>query len=98
MSDSVTLWSTANQIPLPTDSLGMNTEVNCHTLFQRIFPTQGSNPHLIMSPALQVGSLPPVLPGKPLFLKLAIEALPKDSVSIAWDLIRNRDFRLQPET
>ena len=79
-------------------SPGKNTGVGCQALLKRIFPAQGSNPHLIMSPALQVGSLPPALPGKPLFLKLAIEALPKDSVSIAWDLIGNRDLSLLPET
>ena len=28
------------------ESLGKNTKVGCHTLLQRIFPTQGSNPGL----------------------------------------------------
>ena len=28
------------------DSPGKNTEVGCHTLFQGLFPTQGSNPDL----------------------------------------------------
>ena len=31
----------------PWDSLGKNTGVGCHALFQGIFPTQGSNPHLL---------------------------------------------------
>ena len=49
------------------DSPGKNTGVGCHALLQGIFPTQGSNSRLIMSPALQVDSLPLVPPGKPLF-------------------------------
>ena len=32
--------------PCQWDSLGKNTEVGCHFLLQRIFPTQGSNPGL----------------------------------------------------
>ena len=31
----------------PWDSLGKNTGVRCHFLLQGIFPTQGSNPHLL---------------------------------------------------
>ena len=31
----------------PWDSLGKDTRVGCHALLQRIFPTQGSNPHLL---------------------------------------------------
>ena len=31
----------------PWDSPGKNTEVGCHALLQRIFPTQGSNPGLL---------------------------------------------------
>ena len=30
----------------PWDSLGKRTEVGCHSLLQRIFPTQGLNPGL----------------------------------------------------
>ena len=40
-----TLWTVA--LPCPWDSPGKNTEVGCHFLFQRIFPTQGLNPHLL---------------------------------------------------
>ena len=29
------------------DSPGKNTGVGCHSLLQRLFPTQGSNPHLL---------------------------------------------------
>ena len=55
----------------PWDYLGKNTGVGCHFLLQRIFLTQGSNPHLLH---WQVDSLPPshlvLLPFKryPLFL------------------------------
>ena len=31
----------------PWNSPGKNTRVGCHFLLQRIFPTQGSNPHLL---------------------------------------------------
>ena len=36
------------------------------TLLQGIFPTQGSNPHLLRVLHWQAGSLPLVPPGKPL--------------------------------
>ena len=39
----------------PWDFPGKNTGMNCHFLLQGIFPTQGSNPHLLHC---QVGSLP----------------------------------------
>ena len=35
------------QAPLSMDSPGKNTVVGCHALLQRIFPTQGSDPHLL---------------------------------------------------
>ena len=39
-------------------SPGKNTGVGCHALLQGIFPTQGSNPHLLQVLHWQVGSLP----------------------------------------
>ena len=42
----------------PWDSPDKNTGVGCRSLLQGIFLTQGLNPHLFMSPALQAGSLP----------------------------------------
>ena len=36
----------------PWDSPGKNTGLGCHVLLQGVFPTQGSNPCLFMSPAL----------------------------------------------
>ena len=44
------------------DSPGKNTGVGCHAL-QGIFPTQGSNLHLPVSPALWANSLPTEPPG-----------------------------------
>ena len=46
MSDSVTLWTRAYQVPLSMDFPGKNTGVGCHFLLQGIFLTQGSNPGL----------------------------------------------------
>ena len=49
----------------PWDSPGRNTGVGCHTLLQGIFPTQGSNPHLLCLLLWQAGSLLLASPGKP---------------------------------
>ena len=49
----------------PWDSPGKNTGVSCHALLQGIFPTQGSNPHLLCLLCWQAGSFPLVPPGKP---------------------------------
>ena len=50
------------------DSSGKNTGVGCHALLQRIFPTQGSNQHLLRLLHWQVCSLPLTPPGKPHYL------------------------------
>ena len=39
------------------DSPGENTGVGCHALLQEIFPTQGSNPHLLCLLLWHAGSL-----------------------------------------
>ena len=41
--------------------------MGCHALLQGILPTQGSNPHLLRLLHWQVGSLPLMPPGKPIF-------------------------------
>ena len=46
----------------PLDFPGKNTGLVCHFLFQQIFPTQGSNPHLLH---WQVDSLPLSHQGSP---------------------------------
>ena len=60
----VTLWVVACQLLCPWDSPGKNTGVDCHFLFQGIFPTQRLNPCLLCL-LWQAGSLPLVPPGKP---------------------------------
>ena len=61
-----TLWMVACRAPLSKEfSPGKNTGVGCHALLQGIFPTQGSNPHLLHLLHWQLGSLPPAPPGKP---------------------------------
>ena len=44
--------------------LGKNNGVRCHFLFQGIFWTQGSKPHLLQLLLWEVGSLPVATPGK----------------------------------
>ena len=46
----------------PWDFPGENTGMDCHFLLQRIFPTQGLNPHLWHRLHWQVDSLPPRKP------------------------------------
>ena len=47
----LTLWNPRDCSPpgssVPRDSLGKNTGVGGHALFQGFFPTQGSNPSLL---------------------------------------------------
>ena len=50
------LWTVACQAACPWDSPGKNTGVGCLALCQGIFPTQGSNPHCLMSPTPWKGS------------------------------------------
>ena len=64
MSDS--LWPHGLQparLSCQWNSIGQNTGVGSHSLFQGIFLTQGSNPGLLH---LQADSLPSELPGKTL--------------------------------
>ena len=57
------------------------------SLLQRIFPTQGSNPHLLCLLHWQAGSLPLVQLGKPMFI---------ESVMSSNHLILCRPLRLLP--
>ena len=41
----VTPWTVGRQAPLSLGFPGKNTGEGCHFLLQRIFPTQGLNPH-----------------------------------------------------
>ena len=72
MSDSVRLYELQPaRLLYPLDSPSKNTEVDCHG----IFLTQGSNPHLLCLLHFQEGSLPLVLPGKPLRKGIVIEEI-----------------------
>ena len=57
---------------VPGDSPGNNTGVGCHALLQGIFPTQGSNPHLLCLLQWQAGSSPLVPPGKSIEQAIAV--------------------------
>ena len=50
-SASVTPWTVARSLLCPWRFPGKNTGVGCHALLQGIFPTQGLNLYLFMSPA-----------------------------------------------
>ena len=52
-------WTVACQAPLSMDFPGKNTGVGCHFLLQGVFPTQGSNPHLLCLLHGEANSLPP---------------------------------------
>ena len=43
----MTPWTIAYQAPLSTRFSSKNTGVGSHALLQGIFPTQGSNPHVL---------------------------------------------------
>ena len=52
----LTLWTVAHQLLCLWDSPGKNAGVGCHSLFQGIFPTQGSNPSLLLGRGFPDGS------------------------------------------
>ena len=51
------------------NSPGKNTGVGCHTLLQGIFPTQGSNPSILLLLNCAAGSLPVVPHGKSIYIQ-----------------------------
>ena len=63
-----TPWTTALQAPRPWNSPGKNTGVGCHSLLQRIFPTQGSHLCLLNLLHWQGDSLSLAVPRKPILL------------------------------
>ena len=65
MSNSLQPYGLAPTIASPWVSPGKNTGVSCLVLFQGIFLTQGSNPHLLQLLHWLTGSLPWKPPGKP---------------------------------
>ena len=65
MTDSKTSWTVPHQARLPVDSPGKNIGVRRYFLLQGIFPTQGSNPHLLCLLHWHVDSLPLIHQGNP---------------------------------
>ena len=67
--------------PPGSSSMGFSrqeTGVGCHVLLQRIFPTQGLNPHLLCLLSWQAGSWPLAPPGKPR------TTMPAPSFALLW--------------
>ena len=71
---SVTLWPA--RLLCPWDSPGKNTGVGCHSLLQRIFPTQESNLHLLYLLHWQAGFLLLALPRKASLVVQMVKNLP----------------------
>ena len=64
MPHSETPWTVAHQAPLPIGFYsGKNTGGGCRFLLQGNLPDSGIEPISLVSPALQVDSLPADLPG-----------------------------------
>ena len=59
----------------PWDPPGKSTGVGCYSLLLEIFPTQGSNPHLLCLLHWQMGSLPLAPPGKPTLIHKSSQLL-----------------------
>ena len=67
----------ATRFLCPWNSPGKNTGVGSHSLFQEIFPTQGSNPGIEpRSPTLRADSLPSKAPRKSLFFLVEANSTP----------------------
>ena len=58
-------WTVTCQVPLSMGFSSQDTGMGCYLLLQRIFPTQGLNPHLLCFFALQAYSLQTETLGKP---------------------------------
>ena len=61
----VTLWTLDHQAPLSIELSSKSTGVGCHFFLQGIFPTQGSNPHLLCLLHWQADSFTTESPGEP---------------------------------
>ena len=66
----------------PSGPPGNNTGVGYHALLQRIFPTQGLNPHLFCLLHWQVGSLPLTPTEKDIFLNMQLQVVSFSGVSL----------------
>ena len=68
------LRTVAHQAPPPWNFPGKNTVVGCHALLQGIFPTQGSNLHLLCLLQWQADSLPLSFLGSPIPAYIAFKS------------------------
>ena len=80
----VTPWTTSARPFCPWDSPGKNTGVGCHFLLQEIFPTQGSNPHLLCLLHRQVCFLLQAPPGSPASYMTAEVSQPLSDHLVLW--------------
>ena len=71
---SLHLWLTVCD-PMDCSPPLLPTGVGCHSLLQRIFLIQGSNPRLLYLLHWQTGSLPLVPPGKPNYIRAYLKDL-----------------------
>ena len=71
----------------PWNFPGKNTGEGCHFLLQRIFPTQGANPHLLCLPYWQVDSSRWAPPRKPTRVYKLNQRNKHDSLPLCYQLI-----------
>ena len=84
----VTLWTIyPARLLCPWESPGKNTRVGFHALLLGIFPTQGSNPHLLPLLHWRTGSWPLAPPGKPMCIPYLLYLL------ICWWTLRFFPYR-----
>ena len=103
---SATLWTVTHQAPLSMGLSSKNTGVCCHSFLQRIFPTQGLNPHLLCLLHWQADTLPLVPLGKPsrwrahiYFLFQTAAATMKNKPGIAcWMMKQHQEWWAVPTT
>ena len=93
----------------PRDFPGKSTRVDCHTLLQVIFPTQGSNPglphwrqmpyHLSYqgSPLYLVIPLPVYFPGSAALLSVGKAGLNEPHICLPWSLVIMVDGKHQTD-
>ena len=67
-----TPWTVAHQIPLSVGFSGKSTGMGSCSLLQGIFPTQGSNPHLLNLLNWQADSLPSMPPVQVEFIQTGV--------------------------
>ena len=97
--------SDSSETLYPWDFPDENTGVGYHFLLQGIFPTQGSNPHLLRLLLRQADSLPLAPPGKPgcswafrSFIVVPEDATTVGPCSLVWDPPASSTSRPPPQS